>query len=208
MTIDLDGEFDPLDIFNVLFPIIKNEADIVIGSRYSTNLGLFLPKKLSVFEYFSDQLFKYLIHRKINDNFSTFRAFKKPLLKLFREMNYNTLEFLTEFLIKAAFYKYKIYETQLSTTNSVYGYFPFSFSRLLKFFFRMIFKYGLRKSHYNFKNFYPIKLYDSMIKRIEKRPENHDFKKFSFNPERLINLRHDLKRNSFLFQNIISKFNS
>ncbi len=34
LTIDSDGQHDPMDIITLIQPILDNDADIVIGSRY------------------------------------------------------------------------------------------------------------------------------------------------------------------------------
>ena len=45
--IDADGQFDPTDILDLILPILKNSADIVVGNRFVSGL----PKHMSPVKY-------------------------------------------------------------------------------------------------------------------------------------------------------------
>lgn len=82
IQMDGDGQHPPSELDKILLPILKNEADIVIGSRYITNEGF----QSSVFRRFGIKYFKWvnnqLVGVTINDSTSGFRALNKKSLKL------------------------------------------------------------------------------------------------------------------------------
>lgn len=83
VQVDGDGQHNPEFIRQLIQPLILNEADLVIGSRYIKKEGFqstFL-RRLGI-NYFCI-LLKLLIKKKITDPTSGFRACNKEVIRLF-----------------------------------------------------------------------------------------------------------------------------
>lgn len=80
VQMDGDGQHPPVELEKVLEPIIKNQADVVIGSRYLTKEG-FQSSSLRRFgiNYFK-HLNKLLVGVTIHDSTSGYRALNKTAL--------------------------------------------------------------------------------------------------------------------------------
>ena len=100
ITLDGDGQHDPVDIPHLLDPIEKGEADIVIGSRYRQDpheIPRFRRIGLSIINYAN----QYLMKTTINDSQSGFRAYKKNILSIISSYDSNGYGVETEQLARA-----------------------------------------------------------------------------------------------------------
>lgn len=85
IQIDGDGQHDANYINNIIQPIIDNEADIVIGSRFITNEG-FQSSNLRRFGInFLSNLIKICSGERVKDVTSGFRAVNKRFIKVYAE---------------------------------------------------------------------------------------------------------------------------
>jgi glycosyltransferase involved in cell wall biosynthesis len=79
VTLDGDGQHEPDEIASVISPIIKHQADVVIGSRFLGN-----SQKMPSYRRFGIQiitrLFNILLGIKITDAQSGFRAYGKKAI--------------------------------------------------------------------------------------------------------------------------------
>jgi glycosyltransferase involved in cell wall biosynthesis len=113
VTLDADGQHDPVDIPTLLKPIENGEADIVIGSRFMQNPHE-IPKLrligLSVINFMN----RFFMKTTINDSQSGFRAYKKNVLSIIS--NYETRGYgvETEQLARAESYGLRIVEVPIS----------------------------------------------------------------------------------------------
>ena len=77
VNIDADGQFDPLDIPNLIKPILSGDADLALGSRFINNPHVIMPK----FKKFGNRAYAYMIKkltgRRIRDTSCGFRAFNR-----------------------------------------------------------------------------------------------------------------------------------
>ncbi|WP_088834217.1 glycosyltransferase family 2 protein [Paenibacillus tyrfis] len=83
VQVDGDGQHNPSYIKDVIKPLMLNDADLVIGSRYLKKEGFqstFL-RRVGI-RYFSN-LIKVLVRQTITDPTSGFRACNKKVIKLF-----------------------------------------------------------------------------------------------------------------------------
>lgn len=81
---DGDGQHDAEYIKNLVEPIINNEANMTIGSRYIEELSEFKSTKLRQMGIkFLSFILKITTHKKIYDMTSGFRAVDKNIIKLF-----------------------------------------------------------------------------------------------------------------------------
>lgn len=125
VTFDADGQHRTADINAVIEPILKEHADIVIGSR-------FLDKDDAVPEYRKfgikviTKVTNVSINQKLTDSQSGFRAYSKKVLNEINPSDYG-MGVSTEILIKASSKGFKIvevpikvlYEENTSTHNPV-----------------------------------------------------------------------------------------
>lgn len=111
VTFDADGQHRIQDIQTVLEPIIKNEADVVIGSR-------FLEDRVDVPSYrklgikIITKVTNASIHENLTDSQSGFRAYRKKVLAELNPSDYG-MGVSTEILIKASNKGFKIAEVPI-----------------------------------------------------------------------------------------------
>ena len=125
ITFDADGQHRIQDINTVLDPILKNEADIVIGSRFLNN-NTKIPKYRKVGIKTITSITNSSIGKKLSDSQSGFRSYnKKTLDKIIPSES--GMGVSTEILIKASKEKLRItevpiivsYEGDTSTHNPI-----------------------------------------------------------------------------------------
>jgi glycosyltransferase involved in cell wall biosynthesis len=135
VLMDADGTYDPRDIPNLISPILRGEADLVIGSRYST-------ESASLFRFLINRLFlfasKILLGIGTTGVWSGFRAYKADEFKgLIRDCFATSgFEFDLETLYFAQKKGYRIVEMPFRTRlRKSVGYSkPKSMSQLLNFY--------------------------------------------------------------------------
>lgn len=119
VTLDADGQHNPIEIPSLINPILQGKADLVIGSRY-------LKKGESGFGFFRTLFEKALIFLvrnalkiKVSDSQSMFRAIRRDaLLKLnLKERKWVSIEMLAE----AKRNNLKIQEVQINVRKRLYG---------------------------------------------------------------------------------------
>ncbi len=114
VTLDGDGEHDPAEIPRFLPPLINDEADLVIGSRFKGSV-----ESLTLIRKISNKLTNWLIRIGyrffVSDSQSGFRAFNRKVLEAidFKENGY-TVD--TEILIKAIKNNFRIAEVSIHST--------------------------------------------------------------------------------------------
>jgi glycosyltransferase involved in cell wall biosynthesis len=82
IQMDGDGQHPPSELHKLVLPLISNDADVVIGSRYITKEGF----QSSILRRMGINYFKWLNHFlvgiRINDSTSGYRALKRKALKI------------------------------------------------------------------------------------------------------------------------------
>ena len=125
VTFDADGQHRIDDINSVLEPVLKNQADIVIGSRFLNNNDN-VPKYRKLGIKTITGLTNVTTGSNITDAQSGFRAYNKSALQNLTPSEYG-MGVSTEILVKAAKNKFRIievpitilYEGDTSTHNPV-----------------------------------------------------------------------------------------
>jgi len=79
VTLDADGQHDPTEIPKLLEPIVKGFADMVIGSRYSTNSIHEIPLIRGIGLSVINALNKSLVSVNVRDTQSGFRAYSRTV---------------------------------------------------------------------------------------------------------------------------------
>lgn len=121
ITLDSDGQHNPNEIYNLIKPILKDEAEIVIGSRYVGKCNYNIPVYVRIGEKIIEIFLKFLIKQKIINNQSGYRAFKREATEIFENIKFKDFAFATEVLLKAGLKKYRIKEVPIILEPRRYG---------------------------------------------------------------------------------------
>jgi hypothetical protein len=112
VAIDADSQFDSKQMPELLFPILNNQADVVIGSRFQKGK----PKNIPKIKYFGNKIFtkiaSSLVQQKFTDTQTGFRAYSKEAL-----LNISVVSDFTytqEVLIDLKFKRMQIVEVPIS----------------------------------------------------------------------------------------------
>jgi glycosyltransferase involved in cell wall biosynthesis len=120
VTIDSDGSHRPEELPRLLYPLMHNQADLVIGSRYLHQKNV-EAKKLNAFGV---KLFNLIIQMFIGvyvtDSQSGYRAMKRDVLKI-QHLKSGGYEIETEMLVKTAKSNYRVLEVPISFEQRTYG---------------------------------------------------------------------------------------
>ena len=126
VTFDADGQHQVEDIKKVIEPILKNEVDMVIGSRFLENKNVSTPEYRKIGIKLITKVTNSTLKEKITDSQSGFRAYNKDVITKLDPGDVG-MGISTEILIKASSYGFKIaevpinilYEGNTSTHNPV-----------------------------------------------------------------------------------------
>jgi len=120
VTIDSDGSHRPEELPQLLYPILTNKADLVIGSRYLHKRNV-AAKKLNVFGV---KMFNLVIQMfmgvHVTDSQSGYRVMKREVLKI-QHLKSCGYEIETEMLVKTAKSHFRVLEVPISFKQRVYG---------------------------------------------------------------------------------------
>ena len=121
VTLDSDSQHKPEEIPNLIEPIIRNEADLVIGSRYLGSHNYKIPLLTKVGELIVKACLKQLYGQVVGNNQSGFRAFKRELLTSLIEIDNNGMAFTTELLLKVMEKNRRVIERPIILDSRIYG---------------------------------------------------------------------------------------
>jgi len=115
VTFDADGQHKIEDINRVVGPIINEESDLVIGSRFLDKSEKEVPKYRKVGIKIITKVTNVTIKKQLTDSQSGFRAYSKKVLN---ELNPSELGMgiSTEILIKASAKNFRISEVPITIT--------------------------------------------------------------------------------------------
>jgi glycosyltransferase involved in cell wall biosynthesis len=120
ITIDSDGSHRPEELPEVLSPVLQNQADLVIGSRYLNHKKV-ASRKLNAFGVkVFNFLIKVLTGISITDSQSGYRAMKREVL-INQELKSGEYEIESEMLVKTAKEGFRIAEVPISFEQRTYG---------------------------------------------------------------------------------------
>ena len=118
VTFDGDGQHDPSDLPQIIDPILKKEADIVVGTRLINSRGMPIYKKVGNLGL---NLVTFLISGKwTSDSQSGFKAFSEKALKKM-DLDSAGYEFCSEIFLEATRKKLKIAEVPIKVIYSSYS---------------------------------------------------------------------------------------
>jgi len=118
VTFDGDGQHDSKDIQKLINPIIKKDADLVIGSRFIKSQKL--PTDRLVINKIANFITTILFGVKSTDSQSGLRAFSKKALNLI-EINSDRMEFSSEILMESRKNNLKMVEIPIKAIYTEYS---------------------------------------------------------------------------------------
>ena len=145
VTMDTDGQHSPDDIFNLIKPIFKEEADCTIGSRYKGTYFYQLPVITRLGEVFVEKLIQIFFGVRIMNNQTGFRAFNRKILPIFDNIRYFGYAFCIEQILKASLSNYQIKECPIKVYRREYGSSKIKLIKLARRIFSCLFYYYIRK---------------------------------------------------------------
>jgi glycosyltransferase involved in cell wall biosynthesis len=121
VTMDSDGQHSPYDILAMIKPILNDEVDYTIGSRYLGSYFYKLPVSTRLGEVLIEKLIQIFFGKKIMNNQNGFRAFNRKVIAIFKDFKYEGYAFCTEQIIKAAIKGFRIKECPIKVYDRKYG---------------------------------------------------------------------------------------
>lgn len=149
VSLDADYQHNPKEIPKLLEPIIKGDADLVIGSRFINK-----AYKMSFLKYYGNIAFTKLINLllglKLTDTQSGFRAFTKEVAENLRIKQGFT--YTQQMIVQAAYHRFKITEIPIKTMQRE------GKSRLIKTPFHFAYN-AMQLLIFIFAKFYPLRFF-------------------------------------------------
>lgn len=93
VSIDADGQFNPVDIPKLIEPILKNEADMVSADRFGEHKAKNIPWSKNFFNKLGARVTGIFLNHRINDLTCGFRAYsRETLLRLTLSGNFTYVQ--------------------------------------------------------------------------------------------------------------------
>lgn len=118
VTFDGDGQHDPKDIPKVVLPVLKKEAELVIGSRFAKNQKI--PLDRLILNWFANFATFLLYGVSSTDSQSGLRAFSKRALNLI-DFKADRMDFSSEILLEAKRNNLRIMEVPIRAIYTQYS---------------------------------------------------------------------------------------
>ncbi|MHA1285609.1 MAG: glycosyltransferase family 2 protein [Promethearchaeota archaeon] len=167
ISMDSDGQHNPEEIPKLLIPILRKEADIVIGSRYLGRSNYPVPIYTRLGELVIEKILKILFKQTIKNNQGGFRAFNKTSLKILNNIKYKGMAFTTEILFKASLNGLRLKEVPVLINPRKHGHSYVNIVRILKSITNCIIEYSLKKKNIDINKFFLKKLTDKIYTKFK-----------------------------------------
>lgn len=118
ITFDADGQHDPKDLSKLIQPILKNRADLVIGSRFKKVQKM--PKDRLILNWMANLATLAIFGVFSTDSQSGLRAFSKKALD-FIDIKSDRMEFSSEVLLEAKKNKLRVKEVPVKAIYTSYS---------------------------------------------------------------------------------------
>jgi len=141
VTLDGDSQFDPSQIPELVIPLINNQSDVVIGSRFLDGIPEKIPKIKLVGNKIFTKIISWVLGQKFTDTQTGFRAYSREALMAISVVNEFT--YTQEVLIDLKFKGFRIEEVPVRDT-----YYDKRKSRVVK----NIFSYSIKALSIIFKS--------------------------------------------------------
>jgi glycosyltransferase involved in cell wall biosynthesis len=119
-TIDSDGSHRPEELPLLLAPILRDQADFVIGSRFLNNKPVSAKKLNAIGVRLFNALIKVFTGTEVTDSQSGYRVMKTEILKALSLVS-GEYEIESEMLVKTARRGFRVKEVPISFEQRTYG---------------------------------------------------------------------------------------
>jgi glycosyltransferase involved in cell wall biosynthesis len=119
-TIDSDGSHKPEELPLLLAPILRNQADFVIGSRFLNEKPVSAKKLNAIGVCLFNALIKVFTRTGVTDSQSGYRVMKSEIVKTSRLVS-GGYEIESEMLVKTARRGFRVEEVPISFEQRTYG---------------------------------------------------------------------------------------
>jgi glycosyltransferase involved in cell wall biosynthesis len=119
-TIDSDGSHRPEELPLLLTPILQDQADLVIGSRFLHEKSASARRLNAIGVRLFNILIKIFTRTEVSDSQSGYRAMKSEILKNLR-LRSGEYEIESEMLVKTARRGFRVKEVPISFEQRTYG---------------------------------------------------------------------------------------
>ena len=120
VTIDSDGSHRPEELPLLLAPILNDQADLVIGSRFLSNKPVSTKKLNEAGVRIFNFLIKAITRTEVSDSQSGYRVMKSEVLKNM-SLKSGEYEIESEMLVKTAQNGFRVREVPISFEQRTYG---------------------------------------------------------------------------------------
>lgn len=145
VTLDSDGQHAPKDIFKLIKPIIENEADVVIGSRYLGDCYYMVPFYTQMGEILIKLVLWFLFGINVGNNQSGFRAFRKEVLPYFHDLRNRGMGLTTEILFQSGLKNMRVKEVPIKVFPRIYGFSYVNLFKIIRSIFSCFIFYFIKK---------------------------------------------------------------
>lgn len=118
ITFDADGQHNPQDLPKIASPILKKEADLVIGSRFREKQNI--PLDRLIINWFANLATLIFFGAFSTDSQSGFRAFSKKAMSLI-DFKADRMDFSSEILLEANKHNLKVVEVPIKAIYTPYS---------------------------------------------------------------------------------------
>lgn len=118
ITFDADGQHDPKDLPRMIEPIVRGQADLVVGSRFLNKQNIPIDRR--VLNFFANLATLIFFGAHSTDSQSGLRAFSKKAID-YIDFKADRMEFSSEILLEAARHKLKKVEVPIRAIYSDYS---------------------------------------------------------------------------------------
>lgn len=118
ITFDGDGQHNPSDIEKLVYPIVSNKADLVVGSRFKKKQPL--PLDRIIINWLANLVTFALSGSMSTDSQSGLRAFSKKAMQLI-DFKADRMEFSSEILLDAKRHNLKVVEVPIEAIYTDYS---------------------------------------------------------------------------------------
>jgi glycosyltransferase involved in cell wall biosynthesis len=119
-TIDSDGSHRPEELPLLLAPILRNQADFVIGSRFLNEKPVSAKKLNAIGVRLFNGLIRVFVGTEVSDSQSGYRVMKSEIVKALRLVSVG-YEIESEMLVKTARRGFRVKEVPISFEQRTYG---------------------------------------------------------------------------------------
>ncbi|HRY82975.1 MAG TPA: glycosyltransferase family 2 protein [Candidatus Moranbacteria bacterium] len=118
VTMDGDGQHDPQDVKNLIEPILKNNCDVVLGTRLKDTAGM--PWHKIIANHVGNFFTWWLFGLWVTDSQSGFRAYSKRAAKLINTKG-DRYEYESEVIREIKIHKLKFIEVPIAVRYTEYS---------------------------------------------------------------------------------------